>query len=588
MPVQNWGTLFEIVNPQKLKGVYFMKTQINTNLKRSKLALLFATIFAVAIVSVAGFCFTNANADNSAESANAEWSIPVTNLFSGKGGVPILFSETEWSLEVSKPPIPRTEVKDNPYLIQDNDHELRDDKASEIYRQRDMLVVTLVSVDSDSNTVYKSWAFSGKESKFDWYLVENGTPSVITDERLHLNPTSTNSIYYGRPESFNVKSTGDIESISGFYRTFSGDEIQIKTALPASFDLTGQVEDGYAYYIEDKPGSYKLVLKFKDPLGRDSVYQIECYAKDGKYQWLYNEKPVSTNPNAPTPISRAGSTTNTFTVDQAPEPKPITSFKVTGTVVDKEGKPIPNASIGFYNSDVDLDLEEPLISTLSAEDGSFVLDGCYSGTTDPRDLKITYTAKHYDSDMEPISYEEAETGEVDLGELDALKDAVLDLYSDSPEHKSFTVTAYYQEKGEDQPELLFCRTVEYFGKAMDENSNEENYIFDISDNGVITNVDAGEYGTTTTTVVPNGQDGYKFDNYLINDKTTYRAGDSVDIMEHMKADSYARVAVNYTAADGDAKISQTGDASPFVVLSIVAIAAAAGAVFVLRRRGQQL
>ena len=72
MPVQYWGTLFEIVNPQKLKGVYFMKTHINTNLKRSKLALLFATIFTVAIVSVAGFCFTNANADNSAEPENAD------------------------------------------------------------------------------------------------------------------------------------------------------------------------------------------------------------------------------------------------------------------------------------------------------------------------------------------------------------------------------------------------------------------------------------------------------------------------------------------------------------------------------------
>lgn len=72
-----------------------MKAYVCANLRGSKLALLFATIFIVAIVSVVGFCFTNANADNSAESSNAaEINIPVKNLAFAPTGEKIFYGET--------------------------------------------------------------------------------------------------------------------------------------------------------------------------------------------------------------------------------------------------------------------------------------------------------------------------------------------------------------------------------------------------------------------------------------------------------------------------------------------------------------
>lgn len=125
------------------------------------------------------------------------------------------------------------------------------------------------------------------------------------------------------------------------------------------------------------------------------------------------------------------------------------------------------------------------------------------------------------------------------------------------------------------------------------NSDEpELGLFQVKDGGVLyyENPIKTESGATEVgifEVVPHCDEAYKFANYLINDKSTYVVGDSIDLFNIIMEESHADVRINY-ASSAENNITQTGDASPFAVAGIAVIAAAAGAVFVLRRRGQQL
>lgn len=165
--------------------------------------------------------------------------------------------------------------------------------------------------------------------------------------------------------------------------------------MPSIFDLTGQVSDGVAFFIPDPMQGNLLFLQFKDVLSRTSIYQIQCKGKSGKYEWLYNGNPVSTNEINPTIITFDEYNTNTFTIKKAPAPEPITDFTVKGQVVDPDKNPVPNATVGYFNSDVDIDTDDPLITTLTDADGNFVLEGCYTRAKDPEDLHLTYMAKNY-------------------------------------------------------------------------------------------------------------------------------------------------------------------------------------------------
>ncbi|MDO5426893.1 MAG: carboxypeptidase-like regulatory domain-containing protein [Coriobacteriia bacterium] len=265
-------------------------------------------------------------------------------------------------------------------------------------------------------------------------------------------------------------------------------------------------------------------------------------------------------------------------------PEPITSFKVKGIIKDVDGNPIPNATVGFYNAEMDADLEEPMVSALTDENGYFVLEGCSTGTKDPESgLKITYAAKHYGMDEFSFNYKDIIGGEVTLTNIPELDSALVDLYSDSPQHKSFTITEVRQEKGK-EPEIRYCRNLEYYGISELSSNGIDNPVFNISDNGVLVNVYTDEEETTTTTIAPNGQDGYIFDNYVINDKATYRVGDSVDISQPIQEDHYVKISTNYTV--DTSKIAKTSDANIYVVAGLLAIVAAAGTLLVLRRRKQ--
>lgn len=416
-------------------------------------------------------------------------------------------------------------------------------------------------------------------------MVENGKLINVPSTSYKLNTSSTYSIYFGRPETFGIKSdTPDVTKISGEYNTFYKDPITIKDViLPTLFDLTGQVNEGSAYYIPDETSGYRLVITFIDALNRESTYNIMFKVKTGKYEWVLNGKPVSTDKSKPTKLEVGQYNTNSFTIKKAAEPEPITSFKVNGTIVDVDGNPIPNATVGFYNAEMDVDFDEPMVSALTDESGYFVLEGCNTGTKEPeKGLKITYAAKHYGMDDFPFNYEDIKSGEVTLEPIE-LEPAIIDLYSDSPQHKSFTITEVCQEKGK-EPEIRFSRNLEYYGISDLGSNGIDNPVFNISDNGVLVNVYTDDEETTTTTIAPNGQDGYIFDNYVINDKATYRVGDSVDISQPIKEDKYAKISTNYVA--DSSKIAKTGDENIYAIVALIAIVATVGAVLVLRRRKQ--
>lgn len=75
--------------------------------------------------------------------------------------------------------------------------------------------------------------------------------------------------------------------------------------------------------------------------------------------------------------------------------------------------------------------------------------------------------------------------------------------------------------------------------------------------------------------------------YFTITRTILSEGEESDVKYHkIMTEGQADICINY-ASIGE-KITQTGDVSPFVVAGIAAIAAIAGAVFVLRRRSQTL
>lgn len=271
-------------------------------------------------------------------------------------------------------------------------------------------------------------------------------------------------------------------------------------------------------------------------------------------------------------------------------PEPIEPFIVRGQVIDENsGNPVPNATVGFYNSDLDIDLDEPLVSTASDENGYYVLDGCSLGEEKAEVLKLSCSAKHYVNILANYEFEPTDiidgVAEVDI-ELDP---AMIDLYCDGPEHQFFTVVMTKQEVGKD-PEIMYSKNLEFVGIGGGYSySNEEmEMIMNVEDGGVLVSNQIGEDVTETITIIPTAAEGYTFDNYLVNNKTQYRAGDSIDLIKTLEEEEIVKMYVNYIPnGEGGGDIAQTGDTIAYAVFALAFIAIASGAVYVLRRRRQE-
>lgn len=306
---------------------------------------------------------------------------------------------------------------------------------------------------------------------------------------------------------------------------------------------------------------------------------------------MLDEKEVSTNPEVPTKLkfTKGQYIDNSFVIEKNAAPKPITDFTVKGQIVDESGNPVPNATVGFYNNDLNSDLDEPMVSALTDEDGYFVLEGCSTGTGEDFEegLEITITAKHYAMDYRPLYYKDIVDGVLDIEDPIEIEPALVDLYSDSPQHKSFNITVVVQQKGS-EPVTVLSRNFEYFGTdfgSASANADDE-IVFNISDNGVLICVHTESDYTETITITPNSQDGYIFDNYLVNDKTSYRVGDSIDLAQTLMDDRVAKINTNYVAdtSTDTPSIAKTSDQNIYGVVALIAVVATTGTLLVLRRR----
>lgn len=578
-----------------LKGD-FMNTNVKTKFGWSKLIAVSMVFAVVAMLSVLGFFFTNANADDTANPSNDEptINIPVNDLCFGQYNM--MYGETGWSsVKPTDPPQIDKDIKTYNTTISDPKVKWSDkDGESDIYCNGPMVHVEIAAQNPEGNKVYNSWSFFVKYSDCDWYLVENGDLIKVSETPRSLNPQNTYSIYFGKPDAFSIRSADkNVKTISGHYQYFYSELGQSfeNVSLPTLFDLTGQITDGTAYYDLVPEDGLPLHLEFKDIFGRTSTYTIYSdVAYDDNY-WTLNGKEVSTDPYDQTKLDLYSGQyiNNKFVIEKKVKPEPITNFKVKGQIVDESGNPVPNATVGFYNYDLDSELDEPMVSALTDEYGNFVLEGCSTGTGEYFDsgLLITIMAKHYSMGSELIDYYKIGDGEYEFEDAIEIVPAMVDLYSDSPQHKSFNITVVEQQKGS-EPVTVLSRNFEYFGTdfgSASANADDE-IVFNISDNGVLTCVHTDKDYTETITVTPNSQDGYIFDNYLVNDKTSYRVGDSIDLAQTLKDDHIAQINTNYVAdtSTDTPSIAKTSDQNIYGVVALIAVVATTGTLLVLRRR----
>lgn len=564
-----------------------MKTHVRTKLGWSKLVLVAAVLAVVAMLSVIGLCFTNANADDTADPANAEINIPVSILnpeitTTGK------WEATKWS------PDPKAKFElsgdfsnHHTYPIEEK-HQWVDNEECKATYDKDVLIITLASNDT-GDVLYKTWKISNKLDGSSWYLVVDGkAEKMVQGKSMPLKAGLKYSFFYGEPQIFDVVSnTIDAPNYAVDGNDFDGNSVAMQGQFPATFTLNSQAVVGKAYFEAGNP--YTLTLVFSDKY-IDSVYHIAVNGKlieGDDYYWTFNKELISTNPQEPTDIYLNAMGDNPFTFEKKPAPEPIKSFKVVGTVFDYEGNVIPNADIWFYNSDVDFDLEPPLLTTKAGEDGKFALDGCYPGAKYPEDLTLVVMAKHYSGETYNIDYEDAQGGLVDMDETHpiVLEPAVIDIYSDNPHHKSFILKVVDQYPGE-EPEVVQYKKMEYIGIEGIKSNGSEDYIYNVQDAGVLYNQSSlDEGGIETVTITPEPEDGFTFANYLINDVDSYTVGQSIDLTKYAGDESGIHVQVNYNSADSE-KIAQTGDSNVYAALALTAIVIAAGVVYIVRRKNE--
>lgn len=231
-------------------------------------------------------------------------------------------------------------------------------------------------------------------------MVDNGnvTELVPSADRYYLDPTHTYSFTYGQPHSFTInQGETSFDGIEGSYAPINQGDHPFEESLPHTFDLTCVANGGRAFFLPYASERFNLYIEFYTENGDMSYYSIRLNkdTKD-KYEWLCNEQVVSKDPEDATIFTFSDNEPTVFTLRQKPAPVPISDFTVKGQVVDSDDNPIPNAKVGFFNSDVDVKTDEPLLTTLTDANGNFVLEGCYSGK-DPEEYYITYMAKHYES-----------------------------------------------------------------------------------------------------------------------------------------------------------------------------------------------
>lgn len=284
-----------------------------------------------------------------------------------------------------------------------------------------------------------------------------------------------------------------------------------------------------------------------------------------------------------------------FLFNKKENPKPIDAFKVKGQVINSNSNPVPNATVGFFNSNVDIDLDEPLVTTHTDENGNFVLEGCYTGEKNPTDLQLTYMAKHYANInvKAKLNYEDIKDGVLELKNPLVLKPCMIDLYCDGPEHQYFTITTIIQYSGE-EPTIQYNKNFEYIGLNFGAaNSNdEESMVLEVKDGGVLYTANTSETDkgprTETLEIVPHCVDGYSFVNYLVNNERTYKVGDSIDLFELIESGDKANIYINYSPIAGIENVAQTGDNGAFVISVLAIISLAATAVFVARRKKKSI
>lgn len=170
--------------------------------------------------------------------------------------------------------------------------------------------------------------------------------------------------------------------------------------------------------------------------------------------------------------------------------------------------------------------------------------------------------------------------------------------TDAPEHKWFTITTLYQYEGED-PVIEYHKNWEYIGFNGDlgKFNVDAQMVVEVNNGGVLFCEQTNDYETGTCTerfeIMPHCDDAYGFTNYLVNDETTYNVEGSFDLYRLLITEGLANIYINYAPSyiNHDTSVenfAQTGDSSPYVVFGIFIIAAAAGAVFILRRKSYKL
>lgn len=136
-----------------------MKTHVRTKLGWSKLVLISAVIAAVAMLSVMGLCFTNANADNSVESEPVPINIPVS-ILDHDAITSAICEVTPWGETPSEEFTTEGEFEGlHTYTVGKNDTEhpwLDEQSKSSAFVSGNALVIQLATDDS-SSTMYKKW-----------------------------------------------------------------------------------------------------------------------------------------------------------------------------------------------------------------------------------------------------------------------------------------------------------------------------------------------------------------------------------------------------------------------------------------------